>query len=176
VAADLMVGLSAVSMDTPLGGLVVVLSDLGVVETAFADPSEDLTEALARIEHRRGGALAGAGRRGGAVRREIEGYLAHRRTAFETPPDLSFIRRGFSRRVLEVTATIPYGEIWTYGDVAEMAGSPRGGRAAGNALGSCPIELYVPCHRVVHTSGAIRGYGRHEDRKRWLLRHEGLPV
>ena len=48
----------------------------------------------------------------------------------------------------------------------------RAGRAAGNALSHCPIELFVPCHRVVLAGGTIGGYGRHEDRKRWLLRHE----
>jgi methylated-DNA-[protein]-cysteine S-methyltransferase len=171
-----MAPLTATTVDTPIGALVVVLSAGGVVETAFADPTEAATEVMARIEHRRGGALADAGARGLAVQREIEEYLAHGRTAFSETPDLSWMSEGFSRRVLEVTATIPFGEIWTYGDVAEMAGSPRGGRAAGGALGSCPIELFVPCHRVVHTSGRIRGYGRHEDRKRWLLRHEGLPT
>ena len=68
---------------------------------------------------------------------------------------------------------IPYGELVTYGDVAASAGSLRAGRAAGGALSRCPIELFVPCHRVVHAGGTIGGYGRHEDRKRWLLRHEG---
>jgi methylated-DNA-[protein]-cysteine S-methyltransferase len=57
--------------------------------------------------------------------------------------------------------------------VAAAAGSSRGGRAAGNALSRCPIELFIPCHRVVHVDGSIRGYGRHDERKRWLLRHEG---
>ncbi len=89
------------------------------------------------------------------------------------PPDLSLVGEGFGRRVLEVVATIPFGELWTYGDVAGMAGSPRAARAAGSALAGCPIELFVPCHRVVHAGGTIGGYGRHEDRKRWLLRHEG---
>ena len=68
---------------------------------------------------------------------------------------------------------IPYGELATYGDMAAAAGSLRGGRAAGNALNRCPVELFVPCHRVVHAGGTIGGYGRYEDRKRWLLRHEG---
>ena len=75
--------------------------------------------------------------------------------------------------MLEATIAIPYGELVTYGDVAAAAGSRRAGRAAGGALSHCPIELFVPCHRVVHAGGTIGGYGRHEDRKRWLLRHEG---
>ena len=75
--------------------------------------------------------------------------------------------------MLEATIAIPYGELITYGDVAGIAGSRRAGRAAGGALSHRPIELFVPCHRVVHAGGTIGGYGRHEDRKRWLLRHEG---
>ena len=119
-----------------------------------------------------------AARRGAArpcsprVRAEIDAYFAGRLRDFSTPLDLGTLPDGFGRRVLEVTATIPFGELWTYGDVAGLAGSPRGGRAAGNALGRCPIELFVPCHRVVHAGGGIGGYGRHEERKRWLIAHE----
>ncbi|HEY5905361.1 MAG TPA: methylated-DNA--[protein]-cysteine S-methyltransferase, partial [Actinomycetota bacterium] len=103
-------------------------------------------------------------------------YFAGRIKVLSVRPDLSLVGEGFGRRVLEVVATIPFGELWTYGDVAGMAGSPRAARAAGSALAGCPIELFVPCHRVVHAGGTIGGYGRHEDRKRWLLRHEGsLP-
>jgi methylated-DNA-[protein]-cysteine S-methyltransferase len=57
-----------------------------------------------------------------------------------------------------------------------MAGSPRGGRAAGNALNRCPIELFVPCHRVVHAGGSIGGYGRHTERKRFLIALEAGPA
>jgi O-6-methylguanine DNA methyltransferase len=90
--------------------------------------------------------------------------------------DLRLVRPGFHRRVLEVTMAIPFGELRTYGDVAGASGSPRGGRAVGGALARCPIELWIPCHRVVHADGHIGGYGRHEDRKRFLVRHEGFEV
>jgi methylated-DNA-[protein]-cysteine S-methyltransferase len=168
--------LRSVRVDTPLGTMMVVVSDLGVVETLFLEPGGSAAEGLARIEERRSVAIEDAGRAGAGIRDEIEAYMELRRTTFATYPDLRWSGPGFARRVLEVTSMIPFGEIWTYGDVAALAGSPRGGRAAGNALGSCPIELFVPCHRVVHASGTIGGYGRHEDRKRWLLRHEGLPA
>jgi methylated-DNA-[protein]-cysteine S-methyltransferase len=171
-----MDALGSVTVATPLGTMVIAVSDRGVVETAFLEPGEEATAVIARIEERRSVSLEDAGRAGTEIREEIEAYMERRRTSFATPPDLRSLPPGFARRVLEVTTTIPFGEIWTYGDVAAAAGSPRGGRAAGNALGGCPIELFVPCHRVVHASGTIGGYGRHEDRKRWLLRHEGLPA
>ena len=74
--------------------------------------------------------------------------------------------------MLETVRTIPYGELWTYGDVAAAAGTRRAGRAAGSALARCPIELFVPCHRVVRAGPSLGSYGRHDDRRRFLLRLE----
>jgi methylated-DNA-[protein]-cysteine S-methyltransferase len=61
----------------------------------------------------------------------------------------------------------------SYAQVATDAGSPRGFRAAGNALGSNPMPIVVPCHRVLHSGGGLGGYGGGLDRKRWLLELEG---
>jgi methylated-DNA-[protein]-cysteine S-methyltransferase len=165
-------GLRWAATPTPIGELVVVVSDDGVVQTEFCLDKADVDEVAVRIEEHRGRQMGNAPKKLAPVLSEVQRYFAGTLRAFATPIDLSWMAEGFARRVLETTATIPYGELWTYGDVAETAGSARGGRAAGNALGHCPIELFVPCHRVVHVAGAIRGYGRHEDRKRWLIRHE----
>jgi methylated-DNA-[protein]-cysteine S-methyltransferase len=175
MAAHLMEPLVCWLVPSPVGDLVVAASSRGVVETAFANEGEDHREVLARIEDRWGTSVRPAPRTSGTIAREIEGYFQGRLRAFTTPADLSWMSEGFARRVLEVTSTIPFGQLWTYGDVAGRAGSVRAGRAAGNALGGCPIELFVPCHRVVHAGGTIGGYGRHEDRKRWLIRHEQEP-
>ena len=160
------------SIATPLGDLSLVVSDRGVVWTMFSD--EDVDQDLERLEARLGSSIRpGASRDMSPLRREVDAYFLGRRRAFATPVDLTLVPHGFARRVLEATMAIPYGELATYGDVADSAGSRRAGRAAGSALSRCPIELLVPCHRVVHAGGTIGGYGRHEDRKRWLLRHEG---
>ena len=172
MAADL--NLRHASVGTPLGDFTVVVSELGIVLTAFED--EEPGAALERVER----ALRSPARRANAelagIRQEVADYFAGVGRAFSAPPDLRLVAAGFPRRTLEATATIPYGELRTYGDVAAAAGSPRGARAAGNALARCPIELFVPCHRVVHAGSTIGGYGRYEHRKRWLLRHEGLLV
>ena len=162
---------SSTSVTTPLGELIVVVSPAGVIATAFDDDGVDA--GLERLEDAVGGAIDRRGRGLGQVRREVDRYFRGTLRSFSTPVDLALVPAGFGRRVLEETARIPFGELVTYGDIAAAAGVTRGGRAAGNALNHCPIELFVPCHRVVHASGSIRGYGRHEDRKRWLLRHEG---
>ena len=169
--------LHAVTLPSPLGELTIVCSPAGVVATRFADEAGESEEGFDHIERavegRSHGTVADARAMAAAARREARAYFAHRSRTFTVPADLALVGSGFSRRVLAAVATIPYGELWTYGDVAGMAGSPRAARAAGSALASCPIELFVPCHRVVHAGGTIGGYGRHEDRKRWLLRHEG---
>jgi methylated-DNA-[protein]-cysteine S-methyltransferase len=175
LAADLMARpepLRWIATPTPIGDLLAVASDRGVVETAFCDDSDAVPAMVASIEDRWERPLRRASRELSALRREVDGYFAGRVRAFTTAADVAWLPAGFARRVLETTATIPYGELWTYGDVAEQAGSPRAGRAAGNALSHCPIELLVPCHRVVHAGGSIGGYGRHEARKRWLIAHE----
>jgi methylated-DNA-[protein]-cysteine S-methyltransferase len=162
---------ASASTGTPLGEMTIVVSDDGVVWTTFSDDGvADLDELEARLASpiRRSAARALT-----PARREVDAYFRGTGRTFATPVDLSLVPDGFRRRVLEATIAIPYGELATYGDVAATAGSRRAGRAAGGALSRCPIELFVPCHRVVHASGTIGGYGRHEDRKRWLLRHEG---
>lgn len=173
-------GVSAarVTAATPIGAFTAVVTDRGVAATWFYDEDAEaeadaaLGEAEARLGHR----IEPAPRSLAGVRRDIEAYFSGRRRVLETPVDLAFGPGGFGRRVLEITASIPFGELWTYGDVAGMAGSPRGGRAAGNALNRCPIELFVPCHRVVHAGGTIGGYGRHTERKRFLIGFEAEAV
>ena len=75
--------------------------------------------------------------------------------------------------MLTATAEIPYGGVLSYGEVAGEAGSPRGSRAAGNALGSNPIPIVIPCHRVLRSGGRARRLRRRPERKRWLLELEG---
>jgi methylated-DNA-[protein]-cysteine S-methyltransferase len=107
------------------------------------------------------------------VRRQLDTYFDGRTRAFRTRIDWSLIPDGFFRRVLEETARIPFGAVSTYGTVANLAGSPRAARAAGNALHENPVPIVVPCHRVVPASGGIGQYGGQEWRKAFLLRLEG---
>jgi|FLYL01.1.fsa_nt_gi O-6-methylguanine DNA methyltransferase len=80
----------------------------------------------------------------------------------------------FQRRVLEVTATIPRGEVRTYRWVAEKVGNPRATRAVGNALAANPVPLIVPCHRVVRSDGHMGHYSMGgTEVKVALLQQEG---
>ena len=158
-------------IDTPLGELTVVASDEGVVATL--SELERAAGALEGLERSAGGHARRAPRDLAPVRRELRAYFAGTARTFATRVDLRSMGDGFPRRVLEVVRTIPYGETRTYGDVADAAGSPRAGRAAGSALRRCPVEILVPCHRVVGAGRGLGGYGGHDDRKRSLLRLEG---
>ena len=70
-------------------------------------------------------------------------------------------------------AKIPYGRTSTYMEMATRAGNRKAYRAAGNALGSNPIPVIVPCHRVLATGGGLGGYGGGVDVKERLLHLEG---
>jgi methylated-DNA-[protein]-cysteine S-methyltransferase len=167
MAADLSIGFA--TFPTPLGGFTIAASRDGVVATSM-DATEPFVEEIAvrlrAVPRPDGGRLVRAGR-------ELERYFAGRLRTFSTPVDLRLVGTAFARGVLEVTRTIPFGEMWTYGDVAARAGRPGAGRGAGSALRRCPIELFVPCHRVVPAGPGLGRYGGEEDRRLFLLRFEG---
>jgi methylated-DNA-[protein]-cysteine S-methyltransferase len=162
------VRLTSLVADTPIGPLTVLIGTGGVVAT-FASDDPDEPEAFAR----RMGGVIGDVKQADDVKRELDAYFAGTLRRFDTPVDLSRLGNGFSRRALEQTRTVPYGELRTYGDIAAAAGSPRAARAAGGALARCPIELFVPCHRVVGAGPSLGSYGGHDERRRFLLRLEG---
>lgn len=107
--------------------------------------------------------------------RQLRAYLKDARFAFSLP--LAPAGTQFQRRVWAGIAAIPSGDVKTYGELATAIGS--GPRAVGNACGSNPYPVVVPCHRVVASGGGLGGFARNRggfllDVKRWLLAHEGL--
>ena len=78
----------------------------------------------------------------------------------------------FQRRVWAALREIPAGQTRSYGEIASRLGIPGAARAVGAANGRNPVNLVVPCHRVVGSSGDLTGYGGGIERKRWLLAHE----
>ncbi len=88
---------------------------------------------------------------------ELEEYLAGERREFPLP--LHTEGTPFQERVWEVLRRIPYGQTLSYGQVAALAGSPKGARAAGMACHCNPIMVFIPCHRVVGSDGSLTGFG-----------------
>ncbi|MGK0362808.1 MAG: methylated-DNA-[protein]-cysteine S-methyltransferase [Bradymonadia bacterium] len=81
----------------------------------------------------------------------------------------------FQRIVWRLLRTIPAGQARTYGELAVALGRPTATRAVARANATNPVAVIVPCHRVIGSDGAMRGYAGGLHRKRWLLAHEGAP-
>ena len=79
----------------------------------------------------------------------------------------------FQLRVWQALALIPFGQTWSYLQLAQHLGQPSATRAVGAANGANPIPVIVPCHRVIGSNGTLTGYGGGIERKQWLLAHEG---
>ena len=157
--------------DSPLGPLTIAATERGLVRLAY--PDRPLEEVLADLSRRVSPRVLEAPSRLDRARRELEEYFDGRREGFDLPLDWS-LTHGFGRKVLQATARIGFGHVSTYREMAEQAGSPRAVRAAGNALGSNPIPVIVPCHRVLRTGGGLGGYTGGLDKKEYLLSLEGV--
>ena len=168
VAADRegLIDVAVSTVESPIGDLLVAVTPQGLVRLAF-DPEQVLEELAERISPR----VAEAPIRLDPVRRELDEYFAGHRRAFDIAVDWS-LTSGFRRRVLEATARIPTGEVTTYGALARQVGKPTAARAVGGAVGSNPVAIVVPCHRVLPASGGVGNYGGGPDRKEFLLELE----
>lgn len=110
------------------------------------------------------------------VAHQVQRYLTRPATRFSLP--LAEIGSPFQRRVWAAIATIPCGQVRTYGQIAKLIQSAP--RAVGQACGANWLPLVIPCHRVIAASG-LGGFSQHDDEdgfhlgvKRWLLAHEGV--
>jgi methylated-DNA-[protein]-cysteine S-methyltransferase len=171
-AAEGLLDVAYATVDSPLGPLVVAATPRGLVRVAYRGFDDDVLDELSRKLSPR---ILEAPARLDDARRELDEYFEGRRTDFDLPIDWR-LTRGFTSRVLRATAGIAFGETSTYAEVATQAGSPRAVRAAGNALGSNPLPVVVPCHRVLRTGGALGGYTGGLERKEFLLRLEGVLI
>jgi methylated-DNA-[protein]-cysteine S-methyltransferase len=170
-AAAGLLDVAYATLDSPLGRLLLATTPRGLIRLAYLDHADEDT-VLEQLATKVSPRILAAPRRLDEPRRELDEYFAGARRRFEVPLDWR-LTRGFSRRVLEATARIPYGATATYKQMAAQAGSPGGSRAAGNALGSNPIPIIVPCHRILHSGGGLGGYTGGLERKRLLLGVEG---
>ena len=169
--AEGLLDVAYTEVDSPLGKLLVATTPKGVVRLGF--PGEDADGILDQLATRISPRVLEAPAKLDAVRRELDEYFEGRLHRFTAKLDWTLTGQGFRHEVLKYTAKIPYGRTSTYMEMATKAGNRKAYRAAGNALGSNPIPVIVPCHRVLATSGGLGGYGGGLDVKERLLRLEG---
>lgn len=156
--------------DSPVGRLLLVTTPRGLVRVSFPieTPEKVLEELAGSVSPR----ILESPTKLDQARRELDRYFEGRLHDFDLPLDWQ-LTHGFYRKVLRATARIPYGQTRSYKQMAAKAGSQRAVRAAGSALGSNPLPIIVPCHRVLRTGGALGGYGGGLETKQALLELEG---
>lgn len=154
----------------PMGALTLGVTPAGLVLVAFGHRPEVAEHAAARL----GVPLADGD--GGAAAVQLAEYLAGRRRVFDVPLDWS-LTAGSQRQVLQTLYdTVPYGATVTYGELAARSGlgtAYTAARGVGSIMGSNPLPVVVPCHRVLG-SDSLGGFGGGRATKEWLLALEGV--
>ena len=162
------------AFDSPVGELLLAVTPRGLAYVAFEEEERD--ELLGRFSRQLSPRILEHAASTDEVRRQLDEYFVGARTRFDLKLDRRLMR-GIARDVLAATARVPFGRTTTYGALAERFGRPRASRAVCNALGSNPIPIVVPCHRVLRAGGDVGGYAGGPSRKRRLLTLEGsLPT
>lgn len=105
------------------------------------------------------------------MRDELARYFAGDLQQFVTP--LRFPGSPLQEQVWSALLDVPYGETWTYGQLATKIGRPAAVRAVARAVGENRLAIVVPCHRIIGANGQLTGYGGGLWRKRFLLTLEG---
>lgn len=169
-AADGSLDVAIADVGSPVGELLVAVTRRGLVRVGFE--SEDRDEMLVDLAARISPRILESRSATDDVRRELDQYFEHERTDFDIRVDRRLIH-GIARDVLLQTSKIGFGKTNTYGEIAKKIGHPTAARAVGRALGSNPIPIVIPCHRVIGASGRLTGYAGGLDRKIALLELEG---
>ncbi|SNR87354.1 methylated-DNA--[protein]-cysteine S-methyltransferase [Actinomadura mexicana] len=158
------------TVDTVLGRLLVGETETGVVSLHF----HDTPAARARTAKAAGLPVVDAPARLAPALAALRDYFTGDLKHFELPIDWR-LTSDVQRQVLSTLyETVPYGHVLTYGDLGQRSGTGVHAQVIGQVMGSNPIPLIVPCHRVVASNG-LGGYsgGSGVEVKRWLLTLEG---
>jgi methylated-DNA-[protein]-cysteine S-methyltransferase len=151
-------------VDTPLQPFTVAATGEGLVSVGFGPRRPSSIPASSEVG---GSPLLDS------AASQITEWASGARKSFDLPLDWS-LTSGVQRDVLQLLyETVPYGETIGYGELADRAGLPGGARLVGQIMGSNPIPIVVPCHRVLAADG-IGGYGPGVELKRRILVLEGV--
>jgi methylated-DNA-[protein]-cysteine S-methyltransferase len=161
-------------VESPIGPLTLVVTPAGLLRLGFGPLGPNVRDP-APPDH--APPLAGH-EFGGRIIRELAQYFAGARKEFTVPVDWS-LTSGVQRSILNTLySAVPYGSTVGYGELAQLAGRGAGAsRLVGAVMGSNPVAIVVPCHRVIAADGGIGGFGGGVESKRMLLALEGsLPA
>jgi O-6-methylguanine DNA methyltransferase len=145
---------------TSLGAFTLWASTVGLVRLEFArenahtDPPDHVRQLLDNAEA------------------QLSEYMHSRLRHFSLTFDWTHASE-FNTRVWRAAAQIPFGQVRSYSELARQIGAPAAQRAVGHALGSNPLPIFIPCHRILRSDGGLGGFGLGLDMKRALLALEG---
>lgn len=148
-------------LETPIGKLL--LAGTGEALTLLGFPSGSMAR-----RHEPGWKQDAAPFRQAST--QLGEYFAGQRQDFDLP--LAPQGTPFQQQVWATLQDIPFGETWSYGQLAAQIGKPLASRAVGAANGLNPIPVIIPCHRVIGANGKLTGFGGGLDTKRYLLNLE----
>ncbi|HTU83330.1 MAG TPA: methylated-DNA--[protein]-cysteine S-methyltransferase, partial [Candidatus Acidoferrales bacterium] len=162
------VAISYATLDSPAGLMLIGATDRGVCFVQFGDSKQELERRL-RAEYPRA-QIEPMQPRGGEFARWVDAIAEHlsgKRPHLDLPLDIR--ATAFQLRVWRFLQSIPYGEVRSYGEVADAIGSPRGARAVAAACAANVAAIAIPCHRVIRGDGDAGGYRWGVERKRALI-------
>ena len=160
--------------ESPCGPLLILVTEDGALLHVEFLKEQEVGVATARLSARYGAEVQVDDEKTRRVRLELEEYFEGSRQAF----DLELRPSGteFQRLVWKELERIPFGDLTSYGEIARTLGRPRSSRAVGRAVGTNPIPVVIPCHRVVGKDRSLTGFGGGLPAKVALLGIEGVEV
>lgn len=147
--------------ESPIGCLQLTASEDAVVSVVFQDDFSKIGKVYSNdlLVH---------------CKYQLSAYFEGNLSTFDIP--IGLYGTDFQRKVWSLIDKIPKGSSETYLSLANKLNNPKAVRALGAAVGSNPLYILIPCHRVVGAKGKLTGYGAGLWRKEWLLKHEGLNL
>lgn len=158
-------------MESPLGPMIAGASENGVCFLEWHDRGGIETIKNRVVKRYKCKLVKGANAHVDQLEQELTLYFDGKLTEFKVP--IAVTGTPFERAVWDQLLLIPYGEMRSYGDIAAMLDKPGASRAVGRANGANYLSIVIPCHRVIESTGNLRGYGGGLHRKKFLLELEG---
>jgi len=161
------------TLDSQFGSILLLGTQQGLAKVVL-DASMEMVQELDRVSRRLPSVVSN--RKGFPLTdalRKLKQYFDGQRVSFSSIPlDLSDATV-FQKRVWELTSTVKYGSVRSYGWLARSLGDPESARAVGQALSRNPIPIIIPCHRIIEESGRRGGFSAGLRWKGSLLELEG---
>lgn len=157
-------------IDSPIGTIAIAVDDGRLCSLDYTDHEARM---ITLLERRYGPVDLVQTADPSGISSQIRGYLAGNYGCLDAIP-VSTEGTAFQQEVWSALRSIPPGTTMSYGALAKKLGRPTAPRAVGSANALNPISIVIPCHRLIGANASLTGYGGGLERKRWLLRHEGV--